>query len=212
MSRKILPVVIIALTLAIGTVFMARYNKNNYTLYGDAMGYYLYLPATIIYGNLLNIEIFPPGIELPESIFAYTNDCRKVAVELGFEHAISQYTYAVALAELPFFMVAHAYEKVMGLPANGYSNTYNIAIISGNLIYVFLAMLLLYKILRRYFSSLHSLLSLVLVLLATNLFWFTFHQAGMSHVPLFLLYTLLMYFYGAVNLSPTSLTKTLYFV
>lgn len=203
MPRRILSLFIIICTLVIGAVFMSGNFKGHSALYGDALGYYTYLPTTFIYENLQDPLVLPEGITLPDNVSDYIKGMKKVSNEQGEEHALNQYTYGVALMELPFFFAAHVYEKVAGLPANGYSNTYNLAIMLSNLVYLLLGMLLLYKVLCRYFSGIHALLSLVLILLATHLFWFAFRQAGMSHIPLFFLYALLMHLVIKVHERPS---------
>lgn len=193
MPRKLFTILVFSATIALGFSFMVKYNPKRHIFLGDVMGYYVYLPAAIIYHNLRDMEQLPQDANLHDGIYYYTSLMKEYSTEAGLDHWLNQYTYPVALMELPFFLAAHLYEKMVGLPANGYSNTYKIAISISSLVYSALGMLLLFSLLRRYFSYVHSILSLVLILVATNMFWFTFGQAGMSHIPLFFLYTLLLY-------------------
>lgn len=193
MSRKLTTIFLVLVTVVTGIVFMARYNKKHFILYGDSMGYYVYLPATFIYGNLQDMDNLPQDVGLNKSVYDYTHSMKESGKTFGQKHWVNQYTYGVALMEAPFFLVAHMYEKIAGLPANGYTKTYTNMQFAGGLFYSLLGLLLVYKILRRYFDHFPSLLSALLLLLATNMFWFTFRQSGMSHIPLFLLYSVLIY-------------------
>jgi hypothetical protein len=178
---------IIFITIAVSVMFSVSYSKKATVFYGDALGYYLYLPAVFIYDNLDKIEKAPA--EGLSSIFY--KDIEYTKSEKGY--TVIQYTYGVALMEAPFFLAAHAYEKAAGLPANGYSDTYKLAVQISSFAYALLGMWLVYLVLRRYFSTTHSLLTLSFLFIGTNLFWFSLYQAGMSHTPLFFLYALLIY-------------------
>lgn len=193
MPRKLFTILIFSITIILGFSFMKKYNPGRHIFMGDVMGYYVYLPAAVIYNNLQDMEKLPPEAGLHDGIYYYTALMKEYSIEAGLEHWLNQYTYPVALMEFPFFIGAHLYEKLAGLPANGYSDTYKTAISISSLFYALCGMVLLFSLLRKYFSYIPSLLSLALVLLATNMFWFTFGQAGMSHIPLFFLYSLLMY-------------------
>ncbi len=193
MPRKLFTILVFSATIVLGFSFMGKYSPKRFIFFGDVMGYYVYLPAAVIYHNLRDMEQIPQEAGLHGGVYYYTALMKEYSTKAGLDHWLNQYTYPVALMESPFFISAHLYEKFAGLPANGYSDTYKIAISLSSLVYTLLGMLLLFRLLRRYFSYSHSLLSLVLILLGTNMFWFTFGQAGMSHIPLFFLYALLMY-------------------
>ena len=190
-KTNILSKLLISICLLISCIFLFIYNKQSIGLHGDSLGYYMYLPSTFIYNNLNSIQKLPTDKNIPEQIISYAKDIEQKKSPLGF--AVNQYTYGVALTELPFFLIAHAFEKVLGMGANGFSNTYFFLIKIGNIIYVLLGLILIYNILLNYFSKPIALMSTLTVYMCTNLFWFTLYQAGMSHVPLFFLYSLLIY-------------------
>ncbi len=95
--------------------------------------------------------------------------------------------------ELPFFLVAHGYEKWRGLPALGYSDTYDNVIKASSLFYAILGSVLIFLVLKRRFTLTQSSITVLLIFSCTNLFWFTVFQAGMAHVPLYFLYALLVW-------------------
>ncbi len=195
MNRKerIWNALIIILTLSITISFNINFGKQHSHYFGDALGYYMYLPSTLIYHNLKSPEKLPeddPSIAPSALHYAdQLNDSKKLSPK-GI--AFMQYTYGVALLELPFFTAAHIYELTIGGHSNGFTHSYSTAIWIGNFIYAILALLVVYNILRRYFTSTISLLTVCCLLLGTNLFWFSVYQYGMSHVPIMLLYSLLM--------------------
>lgn len=191
--RKLYTALIITLIVLTGVIFMSKYTLGHLHFYGDSIGYYTYLPATFIYHNLQDIEQLPANEQLNESYYSYVNTMKAGSLQLGQQHWVNQYTYGIALMELPFFTLAHTYEVVTGKPANGYSDNYIIAIFLSGIFYTFAGLWLTYKILIRYFKPFHSFLAVSLLLMATHMFWFTFRQAGMSHLPLLFLYAALVY-------------------
>lgn len=175
------------------SLFWLFVGKNSQIFYGDALGYYFYLPSTFIYHNIKTVEETPIADNFPEN----TKSCIKSVRESGFTsslgYKVNQYTYGVALMEAPFFLTAHLYETLSNGDANGYSSSYSLVIKLSSIMYTLLGLLLVYRILRTYFLTLPSLIVTLLVLVATNLFWFTLYQAGMSHVPLFFLWAAAIY-------------------
>jgi uncharacterized protein YjeT (DUF2065 family) len=186
--RKILLII----TVLICTLFFSKEGKHAYLLYGDALGYYLYLPATFIYSNHKSLDSLPKDRQIGTFIFKYTKLMRDAnATEKGY--IVNQYTYGVAFMEMPFFLAAHAWEKLCGRPANGFSESYQHTLRLSGICYALLGLLLVYYSLATFFSPMTATLSAVVLILGTNLFWFTLYQAGMAHVPVFFLFSALIY-------------------
>ncbi len=202
MLRNRLSYLILGLTVLICAVFFTRHCKDSIMFYGDALGYYTYLPATFIYQNLTSIEQLPADSTIHPSVREHANTLKVEGLHTPKGYIVDQYTYAVALMESPFFFAAHAWEKITGGRANGYSYSYTVAMKISAMTYTLLGLLLTFSILRRYFDEYTSVLTVALVLLGSNLFWFTLHQPGMSHPILFCLYTFLMYLTIKVHERP----------
>lgn len=192
MRLKLFRILLILVVCAISFGFVKRYHNINSIFYGDAMGYYMYLPAATIYHNLDRINKLPEDKGIPEAPAGYAKGMWYEMTRLPDSGVINQYTYGVALMEAPFFFAAHVYEKIAGQPANGYSASYEAAIKLSSFIYAFLGLVIIYSVLRRYFSEFHSLLTVLLLFIGTNIFWFALYQGGMAHLPVFFLYALLM--------------------
>jgi hypothetical protein len=193
MQPKISRLLLIMAAVIVSFVFVKRYHNIHSIFYGDAMGYYMYLPAATIYHNLDRINKLPEDRGIPEGPIAYADGMWYEMTRLPDSGVINQYTYGVALMEAPFFFAAHAYEKATGGPANGYSALYERAIKVSSFVYALLGLIIVYAVLRRYFNELHSVLTVLLLFIGTNIFWFVLYQGGMAHLPLFFLYALLMW-------------------
>ncbi len=186
--------IILGLTLLIGAIFFLNFKKGAETgiFHGDALGYYMYLPSTFIYHNLDAMNELPKDEGIEEYIFQYLDSRSKewVTPEGKF---IDQYTFGVAIMEMPFFFVGHAMAKLTLEPTTGFSTPYQNAIRLSSIVYGLLGLMIVFKILRRYFDDNTSIVSVAIIALGSNLFWFMFYQAGMAHVPLFFLFALLLW-------------------
>lgn len=190
-------------TFIISCLFAGYAHKDLKTFYGDGLGYYLYLPATFIHADYKNIYEEPKDMELPSSVIWYFEQQRTQAVRTADGHALNQYTYGTALMELPFFLIAYAYESWQAAPNTGYSTVYAYALKASTLFYSLAGLLLIFIILKRYFSSNQALLSVVLIFIGSNLLWFTLRQFGMAHIPIFFLYALLLLLTMKVHEQPS---------
>ena len=161
------------------TAYFHQGKKINGVIWSDQEGYYIYLPAVFINGGFENLYCF--------------NGCTEVETENG-ERIFTKYTYGVALLESPFFLVAHTLAPVLGFDRNGRTLPYIWAVMTAAIFYVLLGLFLLGKLLRtlRFGDTVSWLVPLGL-LLGTNLFYYTFREAGMSHVYSFFLFSLLIY-------------------
>lgn len=167
---------------------------------GDSYGYYAYLPMTFIHHDFKTLrlqtyhrtknfadhkdenytpEVMPdrwlPGVVAPNG------------------NRVNIYTCGVALMQLPFFAVAHALASPLGFAADGYSFPYRVILLLGNLFYVMLGLWFLREILRGYFDELTTSFALAIIMLTTNLFYFTAYSGYMAHSYLFCLVAVLLY-------------------
>ncbi len=158
------------------------------TLSWDVFGYYLYLPAGIIYEDLASLsfidEIFPKYI--PAGDFHH-------AVDADSGNKVMKYPIGMALLYLPFFLMAHLFASLSSFPADGFSLPYQLAISWGSLVYAFLGLMLLRKVLLKYFSDLSTALTLGVLVLATNYLNYVSFDGAMPHNYLFTLYTCILW-------------------
>lgn len=178
--------------LLLGVVVFLSFNRhskstyNNYhsVIWADKAGYYIYLPATFIYNW--------DASKLDTSVTRSTGN----GFILQDDNKINtKYTYGVALLEAPFFLTAHALAKLTGEPADGFSRYYHWSIMMASAFYLFLGLFFLGKFLRHHFNQGVVLISLSSILLATNLYYYTIDDAGMSHVFSFMAFSLFLFAY-----------------
>jgi hypothetical protein len=173
--------VIILFIGCIGFVLMSGdqlVRKNH--IWSDQEGYYLYLPALMIYGDFKELPI------RSKKVFEFEN-------QNGEKYVYTKYTYGVALMQLPFFLIVHLFQKVFNpLEATGYSMAYSQMIWIAALAYVLCSLWMLYRILRHNWSAGISAITTGLLFFGTNLLHYTIGEPGMSHAYSFFLLTLLL--------------------
>lgn len=201
-SRIALTICIV--TLGFSTLFYyPKWSKpeTEATLSWDVSGYYFYLPALFIYGDLKELAFAPKILEqyVPtpnlQQAFQYHNG-----------NYVMKYSSGQALMYLPFFMMAHMYASMdASYPADGFSYPYQVAIGWGSLLIACLGLWMLRKILLRYYPEQVTAWTLLILVATTNYLEYAGITGAMTHNWLFTLYTLLIWltiqFYERPSLS-----------
>lgn len=166
----------------------------------DGKGYYDYLPAIFIHRDL-NFKFREKGFDVSNT--NHNVECNG--------YTINKYPCGLAILWAPFFATAHAYYKIKGDEGmwGGYGRAYQFVILLAALVYLFLGLLYLKKLLKNFVKSTMFIRCIQLVLLfATNLFLFAYQDPSFSHVYSFSLIT--VFFYSWVQLSKTGKKKYVY--
>lgn len=152
----------------------------------DVISYYAYLPATFIYGDVtLGFLDNPPEDFVNDNKFWYytmEDGSRVIRTSMGLSILYS-----------PFFFIAHGLAPYFNLAPDGYSSIYQLFLVLSSLFYVMMGLMLLKRILLRFYSQTATAITLLLVALGTNLFFYTIHEGPMSHSYNFALLTLFLY-------------------
>ena len=181
-------------------------------IWSDAEGYYLYLPATFVYGSW---QVWDGTDGLAMLSCCRVNEARQVK---------TRYTYGVAALQAPFFLAAHAWALAFqgpGTPppadwamqypdpntqnlhhrkystlrgqATGFSDTYGTGIMVATAFYAALGLWFVRRSLRRHFGEVVASVTTLLILGATNLYYYSVVEAGMSHAYSFCLFAALIW-------------------
>jgi hypothetical protein len=147
-------------------------------IFADKAGYYVYLPAFFLYN--FDARNFPEGVDLKSgngfSFLAKADETEKRIV-------FTKYPMGVALMDMPFFLLTHAYCKVTNTPADGFSAPYFRMRTFTNSLYTLMGLgLILLWLKRKYdFSDFTLISSFLLLLLGSNLLYYTVKDVGLSH-------------------------------
>ncbi|HQV67177.1 MAG: hypothetical protein IPO26_12900 [Saprospiraceae bacterium] len=187
--------------------------KNNWQTSrqsGDGLGYYIYLPSTLIYHDLGDfkktshaLKKYVPNLpDLSEDIYGFRpTPTGKLA---------DKYPVGVAILQSPFFLSAHLYASYSGFyKPDGFSRPYQVLCFFSTLFYVILGLYYLQKTLNEYYSKKVVALTIVLLGFGTNLLFFTSIFSAMSHGYQFFAVSMLIYFTNKLYNSPNLLNGML---
>lgn len=193
MKYKNLPLLTIALIMVIMTLISSniQWGRENWKgiLESDAKGYYAYLPAVFIYEDL-HFNFFDQ-IEKEK----YYNE------KLFFEYrahvndtTINKFYCGTAICQMPFFLTAHVLSPAFGHDQDGYSKFYMVSVSIAALCFLLLGLVYTNKLMQLFeIDALSRSLVLITVVFATNIFYYTIVEAGMSHIYSFGCMTLFLY-------------------
>jgi hypothetical protein len=162
----------------------ARWESERRVIVHDVAQYYAYLPAVFIHNDFklkfLNDDISLLGKNFFSKITP--TDERVIVV-----------TYGLSIHYLPFFILAHAFaQPVDGVPP-GYSSTYKFALQMSSWLYLLIGLIVLRKLLLRYFDDKTTGLVILATVFGSNLLWYVTGEAAMTHVFSFTLITVFLY-------------------
>lgn len=155
----------------------------------DAFGYYMYLPSSIIYGDMTSDDWID---SMHQQYGVKGGDWLYQTIEQKDGRHVFKYLGGVALLQSPFFLLAHQVAPSLGYPADGFSLPYQWGIILAAFFYGFLGLWFLRKVLLYYFSDKTTALGLILVTLGTNWVQYLVVDGGQSHIYIFPLYALIL--------------------
>lgn len=179
LKNRSLQLIIAFAACLLTTAYFHAGKRMDGVIWSDQEGYYIYLPAIFIHGGFEDLPCI--------------NGCTTVETATG-PQTFTKYTYGVALLQTPFFLVAHALAPVFGEERDGRGRIYVWSVLIAAVFYMLAGILVLFKLLSELrFSKMVSWLVLLGMLLGTNLFYYTFREAGMSHVYSFFLFSVLIY-------------------
>ncbi len=168
---------------------------------GDSLGYYNYLPAFFIHHDLIDAEGRKTSYARHKNHTDHINETftpedlgqHMLGGVLQNGRHVSIYTCGVALLQTPLFLVAHVAAQPLGFKADGYSLPYRFCMALSGCLHGLLGLFFLMKILRGYFDETTTSIGLLIVGLATNLYYFSTYCPFMSHNHLFFLVAVLMW-------------------
>jgi hypothetical protein len=186
-NRKYSQWSIILIFLFIISVFFCYniWKKNRIII--DAPSYYTYLPAAFIYGDLrLNFIDKDPAF--------FNNKIWYYKIEGG--RRLIKHPMGLSVALSPFFLAGHLTAKITGSPRDGYSLCYQNAVSIGVLVYLLIGLFYLRKLLITTYSEKVVALTLICVVLATNLLWYSTVEGLMPHAVSFSLISVCLFHFS----------------
>lgn len=169
--------------MAFTVIWADDWKDERKVIVSDATYYYSYLPAFFIHADPAFNFAQNDTIKYGGFIYLEVN-------ELGRNNVRT--TMGVAYLYAPFFFIGHALAHITGDETDGYSAPYRMMLLWAGVFYLILGLVFLRKILLRYYSDIVVALALLLIVLATNLFYYSAFENSMSHVYSFFMLTVFM--------------------
>jgi hypothetical protein len=123
---------------------------------------------------------------------------------------LSMFTMGTALLQAPFFYASAGFAALVCCPVDGYSIPFANGQMIGAAFYAAMGCMLVFHALRRRSGTLAALLTALLLFFATNLYFYTVYDPGMSHVYAFFVMSLLLFLTTRMVDAPSG--KTLFWL
>jgi hypothetical protein len=156
----------------------------------DAFGYYMYLPSIVIYKDVKKLN----WVKKVDSAYHLTGGVFYQSIKQESGNYTNKYLCGVAIMQTPFFLLGHYIAYLKNEPQDGFSWPYQYAIIYGAIFWALLGFVVLRKVLLRYFSDQTTAITILLLGLCSNLIQYVSIDAAQSHIWIFTLYALMLWF------------------
>lgn len=174
------------LLVLVGLGFYQYKNFNYPPIRSDGEGYYSYLPAFFLEGDLTFNKTM-------EGYYSDGKCCPSVFYQPTTGNYLQKYPIGVAILMIPFFILGHGTSVVMDQELNGYTSYYQIFASLSGAIYGLLGLLFLWHLLSKYFSQKVVLATSICILFATNLYHYFTYDSIFSHAYSFFLFAAFLY-------------------
>lgn len=195
-SKRLLSGVIFLIFISFAYFFARKVpgiiaEKDNCICAYDGFGYYMYLPSLIHTGDL-NMQ--PAWADSLQKKYCGGAIMYQLAPMKNGNY-IAVYQMGQAYIEAPAFFIGHIFAKTLGYKADGFSIPYHIAFLCNALLFIFLGLFYLKKLLRLFFSPRLTILLLLICYVGTN-YWITAALSySLQHIYLFAIIAAMAYYF-----------------
>lgn len=177
-------------------IFWVNQNVINH----DVNHYYSYLPA-FFYEKDLKLNF------LNDTAYTTVEGRYYAPKKIEGNRYVIKMSMGMAVSYLPFFGLAHVYAKWNGDEVNGFSPPYHFALQFSTLFYFLVGLYFLWKLLILHYSKGISVITLLLICFATNVFFYLTFRAALSHIIGFTGIAMLLYYSQKWHQNPTITTS-----
>jgi len=170
------------------------------TISWDVSGYYMYLPALFIYNDLRHCSFRDDVMNK----YGPTPDFQQAYRHTSGSY-VMKYSSGQAVLMSPFFFTGHLIAKVSGYEADGFTFPYQVSIGVGMMLYAFIGLWFLRKLLLQFFEDRVVAITLIALVLATNYLNYAAIDSAMTHNPLFTVYVGILYLTSSYYKAPGKL-------
>jgi hypothetical protein len=177
-KKQLLLVVLLGLIFTIwnAETTLSRFRSDliKNVIASDGLGYYSYLPYFFVYHDVLHQEYAMP-------------------LENG--NSLNKYTCGVAILQMPFFLSAKQLSSVFDCdPSDVHNLVYMYAMACAVAAYLYIALCVLFFYIKNKFDRKTAWYCVVILYAATNVYYYTVMEPGMSHVYSLFCFAMILYF------------------
>jgi hypothetical protein len=176
-------IILITIIYSWQVVNTSKYLNPKSVIAWDIISYYDYLPAIFV----------EKDIKMQFLSNANDNNQMYWPEKAPNGGLVIKTTMGMAMMYSPFFFIAHCSAEALGYKSDGFTTPYAFALIFSCIIYLFIGFFFLRTLLLKYFNDGIVALTLLIIGLATNLFWYATIEAPMSHGYSFSLFCVFLY-------------------
>ncbi len=174
---------LVAIVYLITILIPNKFSEPHRVFHWDVKSYYSYLPAYYIDHDI--------GMTKWEN--QYPNFNKYWPEYVRDDKFVIKTTLGISIFYAPFFAVANCLAEPLGYPADGFSEPYAFAILLSGAVFAWLGLLFVQRFLLRYYHDKVAAVTLVIMGLATTLYWYATFEAPMSHSYSFFLFAVFLY-------------------
>ena len=178
--------------IGIATVIFASkiFFPQTNILAADNFGYYLHLPARFIYDD---VALKGDWINIINDKYNNTPTLYQL-MQSPKGGIIDRFFCGMAILWTPAFFAGHWAAGLLNYPTDGFSAPYQWALMMYGAVFAIIGLFYLRKVLLKFFSDGVSAITLLIMFLGTNLFFFTGIGNDVPHVYIFTLFAALIYY------------------
>ncbi len=160
------------------------YKRENGVIIHDINYYYGYLPATFIEHD--------PSLKFLDDT---TRNFGGRYWHLDAPNGGHVFKMSMGMSYLysPFFFAGHLTALIKNKPADGFSGPYQFFMSLTGLFYMLLGLWFLRKVLLNYFNEKVTAITLLILGMGTNLFFYSVQEGPMTHAPEFFLFSVILF-------------------
>jgi hypothetical protein len=168
----------VAVLATVACLFIYGSKLNSPPIRSDGFGYYSYLPTIFIDHNLS----FKLALDNPPAIISPGINAYGIGLDKPTGRIFDKYSPGTATLETPFFITADVFTQLTDGVRTGYSQPYQVAIVTSGIFYLCLGTLLLYITIRRLFGKHIALVATLTIVFATNVFHYGTYDNSFSQI------------------------------
>jgi hypothetical protein len=183
-SSSKITIFIIIIILSWRIINLGLYLKEREVIIWDVVNFYSFVPAVFIHHDYTMNFTEDKKEDYSYKYWPFPSPTGKKVMKTSM---------GMAFLYTPFFLIGHTYALLTGCTADGFSTPYKITMLLSSIFYLACGLIFLRKLLIKYFSEGVVSITLISIVLGTNLYNYATKEAAMSHAYSFSLMAIFAY-------------------